>query len=83
MIAVKEEEVFVDLTVFDKNSQNVQFDCLMVMNCYIEEGMLELLTPLAKHVILVDGGANRLYKSSVRDAGNIMSIIGDIDSLEK
>jgi len=35
----------------------------------------------AKAIIITDGAANHLYKSSFRNITNIHSIVGDMDSI--
>lgn len=35
----------------------------------------------AKNIVLVDGGANLLYKSELRETSNIRGIVGDLDSI--
>ena len=43
--------------------------------------MLKRFTSRAKAIIITDGAANHLYKSSFKDVPNIHSIIGDMDSI--
>lgn len=35
------------------------------------------------HVIMVDGGANFVYRSKHKDSHKIVSIVGDLDSLDE
>lgn len=35
----------------------------------------------AKNIVLVDGGANLLYKSELRETSNVRGIVGDLDSI--
>ena len=44
--------------------------------------MLTMFIGKAKAVIASDGGANHLFNSAHRDANNLHSIVGDMDSLE-
>ena len=53
----------------------------MVLNNDISMQLLHSLEEKIKNVILVDGGANRVYMSSFRNSEKIKCIIGDLDSV--
>jgi thiamine pyrophosphokinase len=74
--------VILDLRVLDGKPSGRCFDCLIVLNSFFEGWMLEMMMGRAKHVIASDGGANYLYHSAFRDAPNLHSIVGDLDSLQ-
>lgn len=35
----------------------------------------------SKHIVVADGGANRLYNTAFRDSEKLLSIVGDLDSI--
>ncbi len=53
----------------------------MVLNNDISIELMHTLEEKIKNVILVDGGANRVYRSSFRNSNKIKCIIGDLDSV--
>lgn len=59
------KKVFLDLSILDNEVNHPQFDCLIILNSYFADWMLEFMVDKAKSIIATDGGANLLYKYSL------------------
>lgn len=73
--------VALNLNILDEPTDIKCFDCLIVLNIHFSEQMLNNFILKAKAIIVTDGAANHLYKSSFRNITNIHSIVGDMDSI--
>ena len=78
------KKVFLDLSILDNEVNHPQFDCLIILNSYFADWMLEFMVDKAKSIIATDGGANLLYKYSmnIRETNKLQAIIGDFDSCQ-
>ena len=55
----------------------------MVLDNHFDEHLLDILEAKCEHMILVDGGANRIYQSKFRDSKKIRCVIGDFDGVKE
>lgn len=69
-----------DLKLLEQPTPNL-YNCLLVLNNRFTASDLSLLVKQSEHVVLSDGGANRLYDSSERDCNKVKAIVGDLDSI--
>lgn len=70
----------INLSNFDKS--NAEIEAVVIVNNTLNIKWLQKGINACKHIIIADGGANKLFETPFRDSDKIRAIVGDFDSLK-
>jgi thiamine pyrophosphokinase len=69
--------------LFSYQDIKTTFKALVILDNHFDEHLLDILEAKCEYMILVDGGANRIYQSKFRDSKKIRCMIGDFDGVKE